>query len=486
MAYRIERVEFYLRETQPARFPSALGKAAQADQAPEHVTSPLCHVRMVVSNDAGEQAFGCAADRLSVRWLDKRGGRDTGLKRRELVALIKKAGEVYSANARFETPFDQWQVCHPIIMRAGRKANQEDLSSTFASALLERAMLDAVCRLAGKSLFAMVKEDGLGLKPAACHPGLRGVDLTLLLPEIPVTEIGVRHTVGLFDPLTDEDWPAELRINDGLPETLKEYIDVQGIRYFKLKISGDADADVQRLMRVWEILPLDKYPEITLDANEAFEDLDEFVKFVRRLEREHLGLFQHILYIEQPLPRQLALDPKAERWIRQAGEMKPIIIDESDATIDACRRALALGYAGTSHKNCKGFFKSLMNFALRASIDAEGRSPAIRSAEDLQNLPVVPLQQDFVSVGILGLKHCERNGHHYNFGLSMLSEKDKQAATTRHPDLYEKMGDEWFMRIRDGHVQCASLHGVGFGVMDEPDWKSMQDLDRWLTSRHPA
>ena len=108
------------------------------------------------------------------------------------------------------------------------------------------------------------------------------------------------------------------------------------------------------------------------------------------------------------------------------------------------------------------------------------------SAEDLQNLPVVPLQQDLVSVGILGIDHCERNGHHYNYGLSMLSEKDKRAATTRHPDLYAQRGEEWFLRIEQGQIQCDSLHGPGFGIQDEPDWESMERLDDWLERRHPA
>lgn len=485
MSYRIEHIEFYLRETNPARFPSALGKAARNGQAGRRVTSPLCHVRMVVTQSGGATSFGCSADRLSVRWLDKRPGRDTGPKRRELVTLIHQARELYLARPEFETPFEQWSICHPQIMKAGRAADQEHLSSSFASALLERAMLDAVCRLANKSMFEMLREDELGFRPGRIHTELGGIEFPRVLGRRPVTAINIRHTVGLFDPLTDEDWPRENRLNDGLPETLHDYIDRQGIRFFKVKISGDVDADLHRLSRIWEILPLDRQPYVTLDANEAFDDPEAFVAFVKRLEQENLGLFQHILYIEQPLPRHLALRRETAQWIRKVGRMKPVIIDESDATVDACRRALDVGYAGTSHKNCKGVFKSLTNLALAAHFADTGRE-ILLSGEDLQNLPVVPLQQDFASVGILGLEHCERNGHHYNFGLSMLSEKDKQRATRRHPDLYEQRGDEWFLRIREGKVRCASLHGPGFGVLDEPDWESMQDLDKWIEQRHPG
>lgn len=485
MKYHVDSIQFYVRETKPARFASALGKAAQSDQPPEHATSPLCHARMIVSDDRGNRSFGCSADRLSVRWLDKRPHRDVGLKRRELVALIQSARQSYLAAADFDSPFAYWLDRHAEIVQAGRATDQEDLTSAFASALIERALLDAVCRLSNKSMFDMLREDRLGFRPGQLHRELQTINFENVLPLRPVTEINIRHTVGIFDPLTEEDWPAAERLNDGLPETLDDYIKQQGIRYFKVKLSGDVDADLQRLARLWEIMPLGTEPAVTLDANEAFTDLSTFADFVRRFEREQLGMFQHVLYIEQPLPRDLALSRQAARAIPELAKAKPLIIDESDGSLTAYHRALQIGYAGTSHKNCKGFFKSLANLALVAYFASDERQTVL-SAEDLQNLPVVPLQQDFASVGILGLDHCERNGHHYNFGLSMLSDIDRRNATRRHPDLYEQRGDEWFLRIQEGRVQCASLHGPGFGVVDEPDWGSMQDLDRWIRERHPA
>ena len=56
----------------------------------------------------------------------------------------------------------------------------------------------------------------------------------------------------------------------------------------------------------------------------------------------------------------------------------PLIIDESDATLDAFPRARALGYAGVSSKSCKGFYKSLLNAARCARWNA-ARGDAPRS-----------------------------------------------------------------------------------------------------------
>lgn len=486
MTYRIERIELYVRETPPGRMAFALGKDGLSPDAKRRLLNPLGHVRMIVSDSKGNEAFGCSGDRLSVRWLDKRPGRSHNQKRRELVTLIEQARDIWMKHREFESPFDQWQTCHAEIMQAGDAADQEGLTSSFASALFERAMVDAVCRLNGAPVFLALKTGQLGFKPSAVHPELKDLPYEKLLPVIPASQFAIRHTVGLLDPLVAEDQPAEKRVNDGLPETLAEYVKTDGIRCFKVKVSGNPDFDIERLSSVWEVVASSDSPLITLDANESYSDLAVFEQFVRRLEKENLGLFQHIAYIEQPLPRRLTLDPKTEKAIRVIAELKPLLIDEADGRIDSWSRAKRIGYAGTSHKNCKGFFKSLMNHALALHWSLEG-DESFLSAEDLQNLPVVPLQQDFATLGILGLEHCERNGHHYNYGLSLLSEKDKARAVKQHPDLYVQTGDEAFLRIEHGMVDCPSIHlGPGFGVIDEPDWPSMRALREWCEERHPA
>jgi hypothetical protein len=485
MAYRIENIELYVRDTRPGRMAFSLGKTIGTEKAKQAMTSPLAHVRLVLKNSKGDTTFGCAADRLSVRWLDKRPGRSKDLKRRELVKLIATAREIVLKDRDFQTPFAKWRSFHPEVMQAGRKQGQEDLTSSFASALFERAIIDAVCRLEHRSLFNMLADDRLGFRPAEVHPEIGKLKFPTIMPYRPVSRIFVRHTIGGSDPLTAADLPDENRVNDGLPETLEEYIKTDGVRHFKVKISGIPKTDLERLNRIWQVVLQSEQPLITLDANEAFDDAKKFAEFVELLERDNFGLFQHIEYIEQPLPRGLSVDRKTEKWIRRIAERKPVIIDEADGTVDSFKRAHAIGYRGTSHKNCKGFFKSLLNFALVVHYSLKGEETFL-SGEDLQNLPVVPLHQDFATCAILGLSHCERNGHHYNFGLSMLSEKDKANVVKHHRDMYVRRGDEWFLNVHRGAVHCASLQCPGMGISDEPDWASMTDMKKWIRLRHPA
>lgn len=485
MPYSIAAIELYVRETQPGRMLFSLGKQKADAGAKQGLVNPLGHVRLILRDSTGHETFGCSGDRLSVRWLDKRPGRSQDLKRRELVSLIEFARHVSLTAPEFETPFELWRQVHPVVMAQGRKMNQEDLTSSFAAALFERAVLDAYCRAEGVSFFEAVKQDRLGFQPQVIHPQVGSLPFPEMIRPEPLTQFFIRHTVGSSDPLTDAEITPENRIGDGLPESLEGYVREDGLRYFKVKVSGDAAKDLERLGRIWDVIVDVDEPVVTLDANEAYSDLDSFAEFLTQFEMELTGLFQHVEYIEQPLPRALTLDPSTSQAIHKLAERKPLLIDEADGSLNAYKQALDIGYGGTSHKNCKGVFKSLCNYALMFEANLDGRH-AFMSAEDLQNLPMVPLQQDFTTLGVLGIEHCERNGHHYNYGLSMLSEKDKANAARLHKDLYTRKGDELFLNIRQGQVACSSLQCDGFGVASEPDWASMQDMRAWTNQRHPA
>jgi hypothetical protein len=481
MSYTIKRIELFVRETAPGRIAFKIGSAAKAERR----TNPLGHVRLILADDKGREAFGCSGDRLSVRWLDKRQGRDRGMKTRQLVDLIYQAREIYLADPKVSTPFEKWLETHPKIMAIGARAGEEPLTTSLASSLIERALVDAFCRLNGASAFSMLRDDRLGFAAHLADRDLPKMPTNAWLPARPVTTFQVRHTIGPADPMRGSDVPAADRINDGLPEAVDDNIRRYGLHYFKIKLGGKVDVDIARMARIWEVLPQDPETVITFDANEAYSDLNVFAKFIERFEKELPGMFQHTTYIEQPLPRALTLDPSTAGMIRKISERKLLLIDEADGSVDAFKRAHAIGYAGTSHKNCKGFFKSLINRVRVVHYTEQGKA-AFQSAEDLQNLAIAPLHQDFVTVGMLGLNNCERNGHHLNRGLAFVSPRDKESLARHHTDLYEKRGDEWYVKIRNGIVNCASLQCPGFGVVDEPDWASMEDMRSWTCRRFPA
>jgi hypothetical protein len=474
MNYKIESIKLFARELPPDRMVFSIGKV-NAKRRPRGVW--LC--RMVVSDDSGRSAWGASGDRPSFGWLDKRKKFSSEQKYERLQQLVEAASKVYLANPKFKSPFAQWYRCHSEIQKLGRATGHESLSASYASALFERAMLDAVCRLHGKSIFEMLQANALGIDAARVHPELKGVSISKSLPPRPLREIFIRHTVGAKDPILAADLPKEKRLNDGEPETLEEYIRRDGLRYFKLKIVGDPKADLARLERIWSVVMKAQRPVVTLDGNESASDLDAFARFVDAFEQRIPGLFQHTAFIEQPLTRALTHDPATAKAIAVIGKKKPLIIDEADGNTTSFRNAFKIGYSGSSHKNCKGFLKSVMNHALCGVLRARSGRAAFLSAEDLSLMPLVPLHQDFAAVALLNIPHAERNGHHYSFGLRHLTEREQKLTMQHHQNLYTRRGADLFLNIRGGRVRVDSLQTPGFGNAFESEWKSLALLAKW-------
>src|SRR5229473_1515408 len=123
-----------------------------------------------------------------------------------------------------------------------------------------------------------------------------------------------------------------------------------------------------------------------------------------------------------PMPHALSADVSA------LAEEKPVIIDESDDSLEAFPRVRRLGYTGVSSKTCKGFYKSLLNAArCRLWNREEGAVRYFVSGEDLTIQAGLALQQDLALVSLLGLTHVERNGHHYVNGMAALPPTEQAA-----------------------------------------------------------
>ena len=87
--------------------------------------------------------------------------------------------------------------------------------------------------------------------------------------------------------------------------------------------------------------------------------------------------------LPRQLPRAIALDTD----VRPLAVMRPVLIDESDGTLEAFPRALELGYTGVSSKQCKGIYRSLLNAARcqqrNGAARQTGTARCFMSAEDL-------------------------------------------------------------------------------------------------------
>jgi hypothetical protein len=433
--------------------------------------APQVFVRARVRFDDGSEHEGVAAEMLAPKWFDKSpelSNEDNFDQLRHSLAMARDALIAAGRDSAFGLSAAVDGSHHAACERVGLNG----LVASFGLALIDRAIIDALGRRDGESLFAMARTNRFGLT-AATAPDLKDLDLPAFVTGLrPADAIAARHTVGLVDALAASDLDPAQRVNDGLPETLEDVIATYGNRYFKLKISGNVAADLDRLTRIADVLDrrAGDY-QTTLDGNEQYQNIDGVMELWRRMSEEPrlARLKASILLVEQPITRTHALSEPVHALAREV----PLEIDESDADMDAFRRARALGYTGISSKSCKGVYRSLLNRARVAQAAVRGES-CFMSCEDLTTQAGVGVQQDLALAALIGARHIERNGHHYVDGMTGAPPHEQDAFLRAHPSLYHRAPHgRPRLTIRDGMIALGSLDTPGLGVGPLPDFSAM-------------
>jgi hypothetical protein len=244
-----------------------------------------------------------------------------------------------------------------------------------------------------------------------------------------------------------------------------------GVTRFKLKTVGDVEADVSRIAGLLELCERTGVdPRFTIDGNESMHTADHLAQWMRGLYASPVAdaLRARLDAIEQPMYRDVALGAEAEAALAEVGSLAPVIIDESDDAMDTVRRAMDLGYAGGTYKGCKGVFRGLANAALVMHRDRPERRTVL-TAEDLSTIPPLTVNQDLVVASAMGLRHIERNGHHYFARFAPLDATLADRALAAHPDVFESRDGAPRLRIAGGELHIGSLLDAPFGLTPAPD-----------------
>jgi hypothetical protein len=425
---------------------------------------PQLFVRVDVDVLGHGSAQGFAAEMMVPKWFDKRSAFTQADNIAHLALATRHAARAY-LNDKPATSFGLFTRHCAALMQSGRAHGLTELSVAFGQAVIDRAVIDAMCRAARVSFFGLAHHNLLGLCDTEVAADMTGWDWSAWLAALqPLRRIEARHTIGLLDELDT------LRVgDDGLPISLRAVIERYGHKTFKIKLGGDPAHDLQRLRAVLAVLDeaVGDY-RYSVDGNEQYvsiDALDELLAGLRPLKAP--------LYIEQPVPRELSLSTALP-----ANPIAPMLMDEADGTLDAFVRGRALGWSGVSSKACKGVYKSLIN---RARCERWNRDAGARryfmSAEDLTCQAGLSVQQDLALVALLGITHSERNGHHYGRGFGDAPADEQAAFAAAHPDLYECLDGAARLRIQRGVIAIDSLFAPGYAHSASPDWHATQPLE---------
>ncbi|MBO9607021.1 MAG: hypothetical protein J7639_13765 [Paenibacillaceae bacterium] len=476
---KVLRISLYVLPMR-ARMPFRYGIA-------ELTSLPHVFVRADIESN-GKRQTGVAADGLPPKWFTKHPQTTFRDDLADMLRVIRQAAH-FAQQVEAESVYGWWREVAALQTRwAEDRHGYPPLLSGFGVSLVERAVIDAFCRMKQLTFGQALRTNEFGIRLGDLYEELKGLQPAELLPEQPLTEAAVRHTVGLTDPLGEDDIPDAERVTDGLPQSLESCIARYGLSYFKIKLCGDGERDLARLAQIAALfarIGLESFA-FTLDGNEQYAAIEPFRMFWEQLSRrqELAAFMKRLLFVEQPVRRDAALQAAAGEALRDWRGRPPVIIDESGGTLGDLTTALALGYAGASHKNCKGIIKGIAGACLLARRNnREAGARLVLSGEDLGNVGPVALLQDLTVMANLGIRHVERNGHHYFAGLSMFPPDMKAQALAHHGDLY-RMHEAGFptLDIREGRIRLSSLLAAPFGVAALPPFgqlspvRSLDDL----------
>ncbi len=434
---------------------------------------PLVFVRVCLQANGGRHC-GIASDLLPPKWFVKQPNQPASEEIDEMLEVIQHA-LTRVIGLESDTVFGLWRKLYDRQAAFGVERGHPPLLAHFGTSLVERAVMEAFCR-AGQMPFAQaISSNAFGIRLGEIHPELGGTEPGDWLPSAPLPRVIARHTVGLGDPLREKDIPAGEVLDDGLPQSLEACIRRYGLKHFKVKVAGDWQQDLPRLRELCALAQECDVREarFSLDGNEQFDSVAAFRAYWEKLcgETWFAWLLERLLFVEQPLRRDAALEEAVAPSLLDWNQRPPILIDESDGDLGALPQALRLGYQGTSHKNCKGVIKGIAN---RCLIEKRSRHPDAKQApsgkfmmsgEDLCNQGPTALLQDLAAMACLGIPSVERNGHHYCAGLSAFAPSLQNTMLKHHPDLYHRTARGWpSLKIENGSLSLRSINQSPFGV----------------------
>lgn len=273
----------------------------------------------------------------------------------------------------------------------------------------------------------------------------RGEFLDRYVSEKPAEWLYVYHLVGALDPLTMAD--VQLPLNDGLPETLEEWVRREGLSHLKIKLDGnDLDWDVDRVLSVDRVAsacaPQTDW-QYSLDFNERCPNAEYVLEAFDRISEASPQAFARIQYVEQPTHRDLSR-PNSPTMHAVAGR-KPVVIDESLVDYDSLLRARELGYTGVALKACKGQSNALLMTA------AARKFGMFLCVQDLTCPGASLLQSAGLAAHVPTISAIESNGRQYVPAANAPWE-------SRFPGIFN---------VDNGRMRTGTLGGLGLGIVPD-------------------
>jgi L-alanine-DL-glutamate epimerase-like enolase superfamily enzyme len=332
----------------------------------------LLNVHSVIEGAAGRTAKGFGSMPLGNVWSfpSKVLGYDDTL--RAMKALTERLARITADCKESGHPIDLGWTLEPAYLKTTDEVSRQlgllepipKLCTLVVASAFDAAVHDAYGKLHGLNCYHTYGADFMS-RDLSFYLGseFKGEYLDRYLLKEPKPRMPLYHLIGALDPIEESD--IQKRINDGLPETLPEWIRFNGLTHLKIKLNGDnLDWDVERVVYVDRVASetqrqrgVDK-SYYSLDFNEKCPNVGYLLEFMNRVKNATPAGFERVQYIEQPTARDLKAHP--ENRMHEAAKLRPVVIDESLIDLDSLQLARQMGYTGAALKACKGQSQALL------------------------------------------------------------------------------------------------------------------------------
>jgi L-alanine-DL-glutamate epimerase-like enolase superfamily enzyme len=369
--------------------------------------------------------------------------------------LVSRITTLYSSCNELGHPIDLALVLEPECEKAAVEVTGQHhlkepiprLCTLVCASAFDAALHDAFGKVHGVSSYETYGPDSLG-HDLGHYLGseFAGETLDRYVRREPQPRMPVYHLIGALDPLTNAE--VSRPINDGLPETLPEWIHYNGLTHLKIKLNGDDLAwDVGRVFAVERVAAEAQKSRgiarwcYSLDFNERCPHVDYLLEFLAKVREGAPQGFERIAYIEQPTARDLRAKP--QNPMHEAAKLRPVVIDESLLDLQSLQDARALGYTGAALKACKGQSQSIL---LGAAAQKYGLFLCV---QDLTCPGASLIHSAGLAAHVPGVTAIEANARQF----VPAANRDWE---DRFPGLF---------RITDGTMQTGMLTGPGLGAV---------------------
>jgi L-alanine-DL-glutamate epimerase-like enolase superfamily enzyme len=413
----------------------------------------ILNVNCRVRTNGGRDAWGFGSMTLGNAWAFPSASQDAGLG-----AMKALADDLRALTADCDDrghPVDLFRVLEPAYLRAADAVSRTralpvpipKLCTLVVASPFDAAIHDAFGKAFGITCYRTYGPSFMGRDLSQdLGDAFKGEYLDRYVPSVPRASMPVFHSVGASDPLEASD--VRVRIEDGLPNTLEEWIPRDGLTRFKIKLNGgDLAADFERVVRIDRLVNRVQAVrgvtdwKYSLDFNEGCPNVAYLLEFLHRVRETTVTGFDRILYIEQPTARDLQKD--RANVMHEASRLRPVVIDESLTDLDTLRLAREMGYTGVALKACKGQSQAMLMAA------AAQKFGMFLCVQDLTCPGASLIHSAGIAARVPGNAGIEANARQF-------VPVANQAWEARFPGLFT---------IHDGAMNTGQLTGPGLGAV---------------------